>query len=354
MATTKEVAILTEDVVGQEEGTSGFVSMRKVIAFVFAAVVVYLVIMFYFQFDQVAAAIAGIEWWWVFPIMMGLSFMNYILRYVKWQYYLRRIDVNLSHVDSFSIFLAGFTLTTSPGKIGEAVKGYFIKELNGTPIAKTVPVVVSERVTDLLAMVLLAMVGFILGLSGVDQLTTILLIGALILAGAILLSQPKFYNLFLRKMMSFGPLKRFQDSVDLVEDTMIKTLKPKPMMLGTGVSIPGWFMECIELWLILYLLAGVGLMVDPLTLLMIATFIHSTASVIGALSFLPGGLGTYEITCAILVALLLGLPAETANVIAGAATIIIRLMTLWFSVLVGFIALGVVTRRRKREAVQHA
>jgi uncharacterized protein (TIRG00374 family) len=354
LAEIKEVAFVTEDAVVQEGDAAGFVSMRKVIAFVFAAVVVYLIIMFYFQFDQVAAAIAGIEWWWVFPVMMGLSFLNYIFRYVKWQYYLRRIDVHLSHADSFSIFLAGFTLTTSPGKIGEAVKGYFIRELDGTPIAKTVPVVVSERVTDLLALVLLAMVGFILGLSGVDQLTTVLLLGGLILVGAIFLSQPKFYNIFLRKMMSFGPLKRFQDSIDLVEDTMVKTLRPKPMALGTGVSIPGWFMECIELWLILLLLTGTGLTVDPLTLLMIATFIHSTASVIGALSFLPGGLGTYEITSAILVALLLGLPAATANVIAGAATIIIRLMTLWFSVLVGFIALGVVTRRRRQESVQQA
>ena len=348
---------MTEEITVQEGEDAGFVSMRKVIAFVFAAVIVYLIIMFLFQFEQVAAAIAGIEWWWVLPAMMGLSFLNYILRYIKWQYFLRRIDVNLSHADSFSIFLAGFTLTTSPGKIGEAVKGYFIKELDDTPIAKTVPVVVSERVTDLLAMVILAMVGFILGLSGVDQLTTMLLLGGLIFGGAIFLSQPRFYNFFLRKMTSFGPLKRFQDSIDLVEDTMVKTLRPKPMLLSTGVSIPGWFMECIELWLILSLLTGAGIpsfTAASLTLLMISTFIHSTASVIGALSFLPGGLGSYEVTCAILVALLLGLPAESANVIAGAATIIIRLMTLWFSVFVGFMALGIVTRRRKQKSVQQA
>ncbi|NHJ15221.1 MAG: UPF0104 family protein [Candidatus Thorarchaeota archaeon] len=348
---------MTEQNESNEISERGFISMRKVVAFVLAAVVVYLIIMFYTQFDQVVAAIAGLDWWWVLPVMMGLSFMNYILRYFKWQYFLRRIDVHLSHADSFSIFLAGFTLTTSPGKIGEAVKGYFIKELDGTPIAKTVPVVVSERVTDLLAMVILAMVGFLLGLSGVDQLTTVLFLGGLVIVGAIFLSQPMFYNIFLRKMISFGPLKRFQDSIDLVEDTMVKTLKPQPMALSTAISIPGWFMECIELWLILSLLTGAGLpsfAPASLTLLMVSTFIHSTASVIGALSFLPGGLGTYEVTCAILVALLLGLPDTTASVVAGAATIIIRLMTLWFSVLVGFIALGIVTRRRKREAGQQA
>ncbi|MHA2021501.1 MAG: lysylphosphatidylglycerol synthase transmembrane domain-containing protein [Candidatus Thorarchaeota archaeon] len=335
-----------------EKGPEGsFVSLRKVLVFVFAAVIVYLAIMFVFQFEQVIAAIAAIDWWWVLPAMMGLSFLNYLLRYIKWQYYLRRIGVNLSHADSFSIFLAGFTLTTSPGKIGEAIKGYFIHDLDGTPIAKTVPVVVSERVTDLLAMVLLAMIGFVIGLSGVDQLTTVLLLGAVVLAGAIILGQPKFYNIFLRKMTSLGPLKRFKDSVSMIEDTMSKTLSPQPMVLSTAVSVPGWFMECLELWLLLSLMTGAGipsLAPASINLLMIATFIHTTASVIGALSFLPGGLGSYEIVSVALIIVLLGTP----DAIAGAATIIIRFVTLWFSVIVGFIALGIVTRRRKIQSSQ--
>ena len=83
-------------------------------------------------------------------------------------------------------------------------------------------------------------------------------------------------------------------------------------------------------------------------LLMVATFIHSTASVIGAVSFSPGGLGPYEITSLALITVLLGIPEDAASVIAGAATIIIRFVTLWFSVIVGFIALGIVTRRRKK------
>jgi uncharacterized protein (TIRG00374 family) len=336
----------------EEKGPEGsFVSLRKVLVFVFAAVIVYLAMFFVFQFEQVIAAIAAIDWWWVLPAMMGLSFLNYLLRYIKWQYYLRRIDVNLSHADSFSIFLAGFTLTTSPGKIGEAIKGYFIHDLDGTPIAKTVPVVVSERVTDLLAMVLLAMIGLVIGLSGVDQLTTVLLLGAVVLAGAIILGQPRFYNIFLRKMTSLGPLKRFKDSVSMIEETMSKTLSPQPMVVSTAVSVPGWFMECLELWLLLSLMTGAGipsLAPASISLLMIATFIHTTASVIGALSFLPGGLGTYEVSCAALIIFLL----STSTAVAGAATIIIRFVTLWFSVIVGFIALGIVTRRRKMQSSQ--
>ena len=319
---------------------SSFVSIRKVAALVIVGVAIYLIISFYMGFDILLANLLLIPWW-TLPLMMGISLLNYIIRYIKWQYYLKRIGVSLPHKDSFSVFLAGFTLTTTPGKIGETVKGVFIHEIDETPIAKTAPVVISERVTDLLAMVLLAMIGFVTGL----DMFNILVVGGLTLIGAILLSQSRFYNKILMKLTSIGPMKRFQDSVELVEDTLTKTLSPKPMFVSTVISVPGWFMECIELWLLLSLLTESSLpslSVTSLNLLLVATFVHAASSAIGALSFLPGGLGGYE---AVSFALLIGF--GFAEGVAGVATILVRLVTLWFSVIVGFIALGIVEARRK-------
>jgi len=333
--------------VGEEATKQAMISTRKLIVFVIFSVVVFAAVGLYGQLDDVMNALASIDWWIVLPTMMALSFFNYIIRYVKWQYYLNRIDVHLSHTDSFSVFLAGFTLTTTPGKIGEAIKGFFIRDIDGTPVAKTVPVVVSERVTDLLALVILAMIGFGIGINTGDQFLTVLLLGGVVLVGAIVLSQKTFYQKILTRFTSFGPLKRFHDSVDDIEHTMTRTLGPKPLVVSTTVSIPGWFMECLELWLLLSLLTGAGfpsLAPDSLILLLQSTFVHSTASIIGAISFLPGGVGTYEITSVALITLLLGLPAA----LASAATILIRVVTLWFSVIVGFIALGVVTRRTRK------
>ncbi|MHA2397050.1 MAG: lysylphosphatidylglycerol synthase transmembrane domain-containing protein [Candidatus Thorarchaeota archaeon] len=327
------------------ETEQSMISTQRVILFVVFSVVVFAFVGLYGQLDAVALALASIPWWWVIPAMMGLSFLNYIIRYVKWQYYLNRIDVHLSHKDSFSVFLAGFTLTTTPGKIGEAIKGYFIRDIDGTPVARTVPVVVSERVTDLLALVLLAMIGFGIGVSTGDQLLTVLMLGGVVFVAAIVLSQKTFYEKILKRFMSIGPLKRFTGSFDEIEYTMTRTLGPKPLVLSTIVSIPGWFMECLELWLLLSLLTGTP---ASLILLLQATFVHATASIIGAVSFLPGGVGTYEITSVALMQLLLGIPVY----LASAATILIRVVTLWFSVIVGFVALGVVTRStRKRKAV---
>ncbi len=322
-----------------------FISVRKLIAFVLMGAVVYLAILLYVQVDPVIAAISSLPYW-ILPAMITLSFLNYLIRYVKWQYYLRRIDVNLSHADSLSIFLAGFSLTTTPGKMGEAVKGVFINDLDGTPLAKTAPVVVSERATDLIAMVVLALAGFSVGFAGGDQLYLIVLLGAAAIIGAIILGHSELYNGILQKLTSFGPLKRFSDNSNLIADTMTKTMSPKPMAVSTAISVPGWFMECVALWLLLSILSGAGfpsLSQASLFLLLQATFIHATASAIGAVSFLPGGLIAYEGTAGILIPLLLGFTESQA----GVAIIIIRFVTLWFSVIVGFVALAIVERRRR-------
>ena len=326
---------------GEEETRtmgSSFINPRNIAIFIIISMIVFGLVGVYGNPVEVMQALSAIPWYWVLPVMMALSFLNYTFRYMKWQYFLKRIDVHLSHRDSFSIFLAGFTLTTTPGKIGEAVKGYFVQAVEGTPVAKTIPIVVSERITDLLAIVILALVGFTLGVNTGDQLLTVLILGGAVLGGAIVIGSKTFYQKFLSKMTSFGPLKRFHESVDIIEDTMTKTLSPKPMLASTAISIPGWFMECLELWILLAILSGQAL---SLSLLLIATFIHATASIIGALTFSPGGIGMYEFTSIALI----GLLVTTSGTVQSAATILIRVMTLWFSVIVGFIAMGIVTRR---------
>ena len=334
---------MTESQCTPVERKGSLISTRRLLGFVFLGVIVYMLLGLYVRVDQVAAALAVVPWW-VLPAMMILSFFNYLIRYTKWQYYLHRIDVHLSNADSFRVFLAGFTLTATPGKIGEAVKGYFIYDLNGTHVAKTAPLVVSERVTDLLAMVMLALVGFGFSTESEDQMPTLLLLGGVVLVAAIILGRRELYDRLLKRLTSGGPFKRFRDSCDLVQETMTRTLSPKPMVVSTAISLPGWFMECLELWLLLSILSGAGfpsLTYTSLALLLQATFIHSAASVIGAVTFMPGGLGTYELTSMFLMTTLIGLTEP----VAGAATIFIRFVTLWFSVIVGFIALGLLTRR---------
>lgn len=333
------------------ENAASFISLGKLVAIIIFGAAIYIILGFIDNWGIVLSALSTIEWWWVIPTMMGLSFINYIFRYFKWQYYLKRIDVHFSHIDSFSIFLAGFTLTVSPGKIGEAIKGYFCRDIDGTPVAKTVPVVVSERVTDLLAMVIIAAVSFMFLVAGGDQILLVVLVGGAVILAALVLSNKAFYNKILKRITKFGPLKRFEESCDDIEDTMVKTLSPEPMLIGTAISTPGWFMECLELWLLLSLMSGAGLpslSSASLLLLAQAAFVHASASSVGALVIIaPAGLGAYEFYFRAV------MEALGFTIIATASLYLIRFVTLWFSVIVGFIALGIVTHRNRKRRCEN-
>ena len=95
----------------------------------------------------------------ILPFILMLAPLNYLLRYVKWNYYLKKIEINLPPRINRAIFISGLSMTITPGKIGELIKAYLIKEVNGTEISVTSPVIMAERLTDAVAMIILASVG---------------------------------------------------------------------------------------------------------------------------------------------------------------------------------------------------
>ena len=94
-------------------------------------------------------------------------------------------------------------------------------------------------------------------------------------------------------------------------------------LLAGAFSIIAWFAECLAFYLLLTAL-DTGL---PLASV---TFVYAFATLVGALSFLPGGLGGFEVVALILLGAR-GIDLGTAVF----ATSVIRLTTLWFSVAVG-------------------
>src|SRR5205814_4801248 len=84
---------------------------------------------------------------------------NYGLRIARWHYYLGRIGVRVPVLESSVVFLSGFVMSVTPGKIGEVFKSLLLYESRGTSIARTAPIVVAERLTDLIALVMLITLG---------------------------------------------------------------------------------------------------------------------------------------------------------------------------------------------------
>ena len=91
--------------------------------------------------------------------ILGLALANYTIRFVRWALYLRARSVRIPLGSSALVFGAGLSLSITPGKIGELVKSYLLRELHDIPVTRTAPIVIAERVSDLIALVLLAVVG---------------------------------------------------------------------------------------------------------------------------------------------------------------------------------------------------
>ena len=112
--------------------------------------------------------------------------------------------------------------------------------------------------------------------------------------------------------------------------------RPGMLLGGTVLSVVAWGAEALAFfWILNWMGAEV-----PIAF---AVFVYAIAMLAGALSFMPGGLGGAE---AVMTALLVWKGMPSADAIA--ATILIRLATLWFAVGIGAYALASNIYLRKR------
>ena len=84
---------------------------------------------------------------------IALTTVNYLLRFLRWEYYLRTLQIKIPTTESGLIFIAGLSMALTPWKIGEVLKGYFLQRRHQISVSITAPVIFMQRVTDVLAIV---------------------------------------------------------------------------------------------------------------------------------------------------------------------------------------------------------
>src|SRR5262249_20439359 len=97
--------------------------------------------------------------WALVPLVVAATLANYGLRFVKWDFYLRCLAVPLPRRQSLQVFLAGFTMAITPGKVGEVLKAVLVRDLVGTELSRTASVVMAERLTDVAGVLALGALG---------------------------------------------------------------------------------------------------------------------------------------------------------------------------------------------------
>ncbi len=290
----------------------------------------------YADFGKIILAIGHFEWKYT-PAILGFTFFNYCLRFVKWDYYLRQVGVRgLSKADSFLAFFSGLSMVVTPGKLGEWVKCYLVKECTATPFSRTAPIVIAERVTDGLAMVVLALGGLLLFQTGWQVFL------AMIVASAIAVAVVRYRPFALRliALLEKVPLisKKMHQVMQFYESSHT-LFSFKNLAFAVGLGVVSWFGECLALYFVF-----LGLGIESSWMLIIqSSFIMASSTLAGALLLLPGGLGAAEGGITGLSQLLLGMPKD----LAATAALLIRVATLWFGVAVGALMLALAVNRLK-------
>ncbi len=300
---------------------------KKILLSVVFGAVIYLAFSIYADFDKLLISFGKFNWWWL-PLILALSFGNYIFRFLKWQYYTKIINIEIPVKKSFLIFLSAFVMSVTPGKMGEVLKSYLLKEENGTAISKSAPIIIAERLTDFISIVLLCISGAYVFNYGQSL---VILVGVFFLGVTVIISYRKLSLKLISFLEKIKFISKHIHKIHTAYDSIYNLVKIKPLIIATLISLVSWFFECMGFFIVLKVFAQTS-NID--VSLMTATFIYAFSTIVGAIAMMPGGVGATEATLTGLM-LLLQIPKD----ISVASTIIIRVSTLWFAVLVGIIAL---------------
>lgn len=253
--------------------------------------------------------------------VLALSLVNYTLRFWRWAVYLEGLSHRVPVGPHLAIYVAGFALTPTPSKVGEALRAFYLKRF-GVGYGRCLAVLYSERVLDMIVVSLLASLMILAPLGMVRWLGLIGLAVAAVLVG---MQLPAIHGLITRitARLPEGRLRHLGGHLAAFQSDLSALLTLRLFTLGTALGLAAWIAEGVGLWLIAQAL---GLEISPWA----AVAIYCAAMLAGALSFIPGGLGSTEV---VMISLLVSAGAATPSAVA--ATALIRLATLWFAIALG-------------------
>jgi len=265
--------------------------------------------------------------WWVLIPVLALRIANWGFRLAKWHFYLRLVGVRKLRLrDSALVYFTGYPLAMSPGKAAEILKSFMIHHLDGTPIAVTLPVVASERLSDGMAVLFLIAVS-ILSLSAYEYWPVVVIsLGAMMIGIAVLQVRPLCFAL-LRVLKGLPLIGRYAHSFEQFYESSYKIVQLPNLLIAVGLGLFANVLDGVGVYLILL---GMGQPPGPEVFFQ-ALLVISLSVVAGALSGMPGSIGASDLTITGSLQRLVGLGVSQA----GFATLLIRFVQLWFGVFFG-------------------
>ncbi len=309
------------DSLEKDQSFSSYRIIKSALVFSFIGIALYGSVTIASDYRSIMAALTG------FPLdslalVISLVVVGWILRGVRFHYYLKKSEQPVPLYYSIVSFLAGFALTGTPGKIGEAMKSVFLKRDYGVSVTKVVGILVVERLMDLFGVLLLGSMSLLLFESWAGMF---LICAGLVVSAGLFLCMERIYRPVLEWFSNFRILSWPANRVLTALLSGRELMTVRIFVVGLILSTVAWFMETISLYVIM---KGFGLSATLLE----ANFIYCFSTLVGALSMAPGGIGGTEAGMIGLMTFM-GISYSTGL----PAVLLIRICTLWLAIFVGLI-----------------
>jgi uncharacterized protein (TIRG00374 family) len=261
----------------------------------------------------------------ILPVLLAMSALNYVMRGMRWLLFSNALGLRVPARRNALYYVAGFSMTTTPGKLGEALRLWLLNRFHGCRYDRTAALLVGDRLADAVSttLVVAVTVGWFshylwMALASVALVSA--LTGLWLRPGFLLRCIDFVYARLHRWPRLFVRGRR-------AVRAMWQLSKPRVFLTALALGAVGWCSEGLSFFVVLHAL---GVELNPGA----CVFIFAFAMMVGAISVLPGGLGSTEAT---MVGLLVTqrVPFDVAVV----ATAVVRVTTLWFAVSLGLLAL---------------
>lgn len=299
--------------------------VRAIVWFVAMGVLLYVAVIFWFGWQEIRAAFAALG---LQTLLIGgiLSSSSFLWRFGRWEYSLKSLESTVPKLTHLGIYLSGLALTATPGKFGETFRSVLLVH-HGVRFTHSLAAFLVDRGSDVLGMILLGTLSAML----VGQYFVwvwllsfvFLLIGSIALAYLVLninLSSGYSRICHSTKWPTIkGGQAMFQAWAKVWTLQKVSFFSGVAMLAyGTQALVFSWFCNVL----------GAGISVADCVLIFVQ------ATLFGAVSMIPGGLGAMEVA---LVFQLVERGVSDENAITLAISI--RLVTLWLGVFLGLLSL---------------
>lgn len=308
--------------------------------------IAYIALLFLTNTGELLAQLRSYPWILLIPVIF-LKFAAWFLRFWRWQYFLGVIDASdkISLFDSAVIFVSGFSMVVSPGKIAEVLKAVVLKVKTGVPVARSAPVVIAERAVDGVAVLVDALIAFFLAGAAINLGNYRILIfisGALLIVGLVSIQIRPLAYFFLNLIARLPLIRRIhQPLVDFYESSN-QILKLRHVI---PTSFLGSMAHLIDALAFCIIISAFGIPITG-TLFLQGVFITGLTAAIGALSGLPNGAGVTEISSSEMIMVIIApMHPEITQTIALTTALIDGFFHKWLRVVVGTLV-AVIFRRR--------